>query len=187
MPSGRLVMPTNDVAPKASDIAHNLCRQARFNGSAPMPYSVMQHSLVVAAQMPPHLRWAGLLHDAPEAVMGDVVRPWKPKEFSEREVIILDRILKSFGLPLFADWPDEVNMSLHEADMMAACAEAILLFGEDAREWCKPWVEPTEQIMRDTQAMLPMIRIWYFEPSAAWPSYRRALMEALEAWKVYVS
>ena len=187
MRSGRLVMPDNDVTPTAGDIAHNLCRQVRFNGSSAIQYTVMQHTFVVAAQLPIHLRWAALLHDSTEAIMSDVVRPWKPGEFATTEGILLARICRGFALPAPEDWPEEATMLTHEADMMAACAEAILLFGESAKEWCKPWIEPTEQIMADTHSMLPMSTIWMPQPVPAVQKFVRELGDSMQAWKVYIS
>lgn len=60
------------------DIAEALGRTCRFGGhlSAEVPhYSVAQHACLLADHLPPELRLAGLLHDAHEAILGDVVRP----------------------------------------------------------------------------------------------------------------
>lgn len=84
------------------DIAHHLATAAiRFNGATREPYSVAQHSVWVAdylrtkhARGPkaivvywdgtekivdraPWTEMAGLMHDSPEYVTGDMVRPWK--------------------------------------------------------------------------------------------------------------
>ena len=93
------------------DIAHGLARVARWNGQTlgDHGFSVAQHSLVVeeiAALIQPGLdpRWrlVGLLHDAPEYVIGDMISPFKAalglnyRGFEERlEAAILVR----FGLP----------------------------------------------------------------------------------------
>ncbi|HQP24038.1 MAG TPA: hypothetical protein PLP16_02645, partial [Smithellaceae bacterium] len=59
------------------DIVHSLSLINRFNGAAKFPYSVAQHSLYVAGLLPPELKLQGLLHDAPEAYVGDMVSPLK--------------------------------------------------------------------------------------------------------------
>lgn len=57
------------------DIAHGLAYQCRFNGQTSRFYSIAQHSLMVASRLPNHLKMSGLLHDAAEAYVGDVVQP----------------------------------------------------------------------------------------------------------------
>ncbi len=66
--------------PEAVDfgvIAEHLSKIARFSGATYTPYSVAQHSIVVADALPPELRIYGLLHDAPEAFTGDIPAPFQ--------------------------------------------------------------------------------------------------------------
>jgi hypothetical protein len=58
-------------------IAATLARIARYNGRTPLPYSVAQHSIMVANLLPGPLRRHGLLHDAHEAILGDITAPMK--------------------------------------------------------------------------------------------------------------
>jgi len=61
------------------DIEHIAFRLAyinRFNGSVGA-YSVAQHSVEVAMQLPDYLKLSGLLHDVSEAYIGDITRPLK--------------------------------------------------------------------------------------------------------------
>ncbi|KAB1440348.1 hypothetical protein [Pseudodesulfovibrio senegalensis] len=59
------------------DIAHHLAKLDRYNGAGHYSYSVGQHSLLVADALPKEYKLQGLLHDATEAYLGDVVSPLK--------------------------------------------------------------------------------------------------------------
>lgn len=59
------------------DFAHALARVSRFTGHAAHRYSVASHSLMVADLAPSRLHASGLMHDAIEAVLGDVSSPLK--------------------------------------------------------------------------------------------------------------
>lgn len=66
------------------DIAHSLARQCRFTGHTARHYSVAEHSLHVASivehdlgQRAPGVILAALLHDAHEALTGDLSTPMK--------------------------------------------------------------------------------------------------------------
>lgn len=59
------------------DIAHALAMVNRFNGHTPRPYSVAQHSVLVSRIVQPVLAFEGLMHDASEAYIADLVSPAK--------------------------------------------------------------------------------------------------------------
>ncbi len=59
------------------DIASSLSKICRFGGNIPEFYSVAQHTLLVVELAPQMLKKAAMLHDAPEAYLGDVIKPLK--------------------------------------------------------------------------------------------------------------
>lgn len=74
-----------------ADIAQALSHVCRFAGHLPGFYSVAEHSLHVSAQLrrtygDPTIAIAGLLHDATEAYLGDMVRPLKQAMPAYQEV-----------------------------------------------------------------------------------------------------
>ena len=83
------------------DIAVSLSKQCRFNGHCHGFYSVAQHSLLVSDYCENKL-W-GLLHDAAEAYIGDIVSPVKRQLqlVSNLEQSILRLIAQKYNLP----WP----------------------------------------------------------------------------------
>ena len=104
-----------------ADIAHGLARVARWNGqtSGAHIFSVAQHSLLVEtvarqrARLDRKSRLGVLLHDAPEYVIGDMVR------FSRRH-LALRRGLRS--LPLQFSWQKQVTR--WSLTMPVACMKA---------------------------------------------------------------
>jgi len=59
------------------DIAHHLSLQCRFAGACRGMYSVAQHSVLVSRLCTPPNQLVGLLHDASEAYLQDIIRPLK--------------------------------------------------------------------------------------------------------------
>jgi len=85
------------------EIANNLSKICRWGGAIKPFYSVAQHSILVAHLAPPHLFKAALLHDAPEAWLGDVKKPIKVMigdEYKRLEVIFEAAICKRFDISL---------------------------------------------------------------------------------------
>ena len=110
-------------------VAHALSNLCRFTGHTREYYSVAQHSVLVSSLLPTDLAFAGLLHDAGEALIGDVSKPlqaivsgYKPvKERVEKAVF------EHFGIP----WP--LPKAVKRADRAALLFEMRDLFGYDDR------------------------------------------------------
>ena len=74
------MLPSNDMT--ILDIAHALALINRFTGHTIRPYSVAEHSLLVstiikAQGLPACAQLAALMHDAHEAIVGDMATPSK--------------------------------------------------------------------------------------------------------------
>lgn len=82
--TGRKVHPAQLSAADVSieDIAHHLAHICRFSGACSRFYSVAEHSLLVADILaywgePADVHLQGLMHDAPEYLLGDLSTPLK--------------------------------------------------------------------------------------------------------------
>jgi hypothetical protein len=85
------------------DIAHALSNICRFGGHVREFYSVAQHSVLVSRTVPPDLALCGLLHDASEAYLCDIMRPIKPHfpGYAEVEERLMTAIAQVFDF----QWP----------------------------------------------------------------------------------
>jgi 5'-nucleotidase len=141
------------LAPRAEDldildIAHSLSLQCRFNGHSRVFYSVADHSVRVAENLPRDLALWGLLHDAAEAYLGDLSRPLKSQLeaqwFNDAEDRLLRIIAETYGLA----WP--MPPQVRAADDVLLVTEARDLMREPPADWCleaKPLaarIEPLE-------------------------------------------
>lgn len=120
------------------DIAHALAHICRYNGHCRKFYSVAEHSVLVSrivrAMWPDDLQavWAGLLHDATEAYVGDITTPLKvtmPK-FIELE----DKIGLDIAATFKVQWNKRTVERVKIADMRALSTEARKLF-KDVTHW----------------------------------------------------
>jgi hypothetical protein len=83
-----------------SDIAYHLSKIERYNGACKFSMTVGLHSLMVAEILPVEFKPYGLLHDASEAYLGDVVGPLKDllPGYKEVEANLMQVILLKYGL-----------------------------------------------------------------------------------------
>lgn len=133
-----LLAPTADMIDPL-DIAHSLAHQCRFNGHTTAYYSVAQHCYIVANLVPPEHQLGGLLHDAAEAYVGDMVRPLKQllPDFAEVEHEIWLAICERFNLA------PELPACVHQADLIALATERRDLMPAHPGEWeCLAGIQP---------------------------------------------
>lgn len=109
-----------------ADIAISLSKTCRFGGHCFSFYSVAQHSVLVSKLCPPWLALAGLLHDASEAYLGDVLRELKPEfgDYLAIEKRLQGEIYKRFGIVLsdvdreLIKRHDDVALATEKRDLM---------------------------------------------------------------------
>lgn len=118
-----------------TDLATSLSRLPRFLGNtkAGTPYSVAQHSLLVLRILedqgqPSTILRAGLLHDAHEALMGDIPTPIKAalgEPMRALEGRLQAAVFRRFGLSMtlahhpLLSWADRVALHSERRDLLA--------------------------------------------------------------------
>lgn len=167
-PDGFLRGPGNLFPPAKPDLirylAKGLCRVSRFNGYGGH-YSVAQHSCLVA-DLYPHQEdvnvvLALLLHDAAEAVIGDVPKPWKAilPDFQKLETQVNVELGSKHRLPVPGFTPGTVEEMVSRYDHLAFLYEAACLFGAD---WKKQF--GLEQEPQIPVSSLARIQQWHGLP-----------------------
>lgn len=122
------------------DIAHALSHQCRFGGHTREFYSVAQHSVLVARNVPVQDALWGLLHDASEAYLVDLPTPIKRgsslgDEYRKIECDLMKIICNKFGLP------NEMPESVDRADKIVLVTEVRDLMEAPPLPWpdnCRP-------------------------------------------------
>lgn len=155
------------------DIAAALGKLCRFTGHCQLHYSVAQHCLIVAEQLPPEWRAYGLLHDAHEAMMGDISQPMKQAlrhlgggdALRLLETAIDRAIYAAAGLP----WPlpPAIREAVAQADLVALATERRDVLAPSRRPWQplpdplrtrikpQPWPEATERYLDALDTYVP--------------------------------
>lgn len=153
------------------DIAHGLSLANRYAGHTELPYSVAQHSVMVAGLIPRglNLGLAALLHDAAEAYLGDVVRPIKVapefRFYREAEHHLQGEIEARFGIVGLTQADRGI---IKEADHRMLVSEARDLMPGAFQSW-GDWIHDFEPI---PEAVVP----W---------SHREAEVRFLHAFILY--
>ena len=113
------------------DIAFALSNICRFGGHVEF-YSVAEHCCHICDAAPQHLKLLGLLHDATEAFLGDMVRPLKQQmpEYKRVEDYLWNVIADRFDLP-------RSTHTVKDLDNRALLAERNFLMepGPNTRDW----------------------------------------------------
>jgi len=132
------------------DIAHSLSHICRFGGHTKVFRSVADHGICVANHLmrskdtTPNTRLWGLIHDASEAYIGDIVTPLKRQltGIKELERKIQLRIMERFSLV-----PDDIDEeAVKHADTVMLVSEAFQFFDEKPlHNWTEQFdVEPVD-------------------------------------------
>lgn len=113
------------------DIAHSLSQLCRFNGHTHRFYSVAQHSILCAQQVPEYAKLHALMHDAHEAYVGDITTPvkrnlgpWYNEMTSSLDAIIFER----FGI-------EPHHEVVNHVDLRMMITEAHQLLLADTSDW----------------------------------------------------
>lgn len=115
---------------KIGDVAHATSNICRFVGHTLYFYSVAQHCVHVSNLVPPEYALAGLLHDAPEAYVGDTSRPLKflmddlapgvLDGVEDKILLLMSKKYKfKYPLPPVIKEMDQVALSTEKRDVMA--------------------------------------------------------------------
>jgi hypothetical protein len=146
------------------DIAHALSNICRFGGHTRQFYSVAEHSVYVSHAIDPeHALW-GLLHDAAEAYLGDIIRPIKPyiAMYKVREERVMRVIEQFYNLP---PEPKEI---VKRADNAVLATEGRQVFSDNMTQDWNLEEEP-----------IPGLQIQFWSPSVARAEFMARLDELL--------
>lgn len=151
------------------DIAHALSRICRYTGHTPGHYSVAEHSLLVSRLLIREtgnlsLAYQGLMHDAPEAYVGDLSRPLKTS--SPALSVALEQIESKIWGAICLRHGLNYNLSdvVHEMDTALYLVEMKAIFGEGNRydtryyEAARPVGLPAERAERVFLAVYRQLR-----------------------------
>lgn len=170
--------------PTLADIAVGLGRQSRFAGQTRVFYTVLCHTLVVADLVEPSYRLHALIHDAAEAIMGDVPTTWKPDVFKDLEQQIVEPLSRMLGLWVDRNdgWYPKAQDEVRHADYAALVAEAHVLGHAQAEKWWprSAFDAQAERAVALTERQVNAgNQIRFLDPEAATNAYYDAVLRAV--------
>lgn len=152
------------------DIAHALSNICRWNGQIREFFSVAQHCIYVSYLCNPEDAALGLLHDSPEAYLGDLINPVKHngsmKEYIKLETKFGNTIAKAFGLP---------NLDKTESVEIAD----LLMLGKEAKELGRPIPSKCEEYMNKWKGVLDIMNFEILSPQEARKRYIKRFQELI--------
>lgn len=124
------------------NLAHALSGVNRFNSHTNRMYSVGEHSIHVASQLPPELQLIGLLHDGSEAYIQDIPSPFKQflPDYAAMEELIQNKVYRAFGLD--PEWVRGVYPAVKRIDSMMCEVEATHLLHSGGAGWAEDHGHP---------------------------------------------
>lgn len=128
------------------DVAHALSLLCRYGGHVRRFYSVAEHCVHVSRAVHPDVALAALLHDAPEAYLGDVVRPLKREllrgPYGMAEAKVEAAIALRFGLWDGRGLAPLMDAEVKDADNRILLDERAALLGTSPAPWVVEDLEP---------------------------------------------
>ena len=121
-----------------ADIARALSMQCRYNGHTNRLYTVAEHSVLISQAVCPGHALAGLLHDATEAYLGDMVKPLKKNiaQYIEIEQRLWKVIAVAYGID------PQIPACVAAADARILVDERAALLGPTPAPWGTEHLEP---------------------------------------------
>jgi uncharacterized protein len=136
----------------ALDIAHALSNVCRFTGHVSKFYSVAEHSVRVAEligewKFGKEDQYAGLMHDATEAYISDMARPFKQLPEFRFYRDIEDKLMESLAPAMGVEYPipwmvkkaDEVLLGTEARDLMAPPIDGWHFRYQHLHRKIRPW------------------------------------------------
>ena len=151
-----LVPPIDITTLSIEEVAHSLARLARFSGHTrgAVPYSVAQHSVHVAEHLSgfgQQVELDGLLHDAHEALLGDITSPVKSALRHYGGGYALDELDNTLAAAIHDRFGGGApgRHSVKVVDLRMLATERRDLLGKEAKPWllsvdgatCEPYAE----------------------------------------------
>lgn len=134
-----------------ADIAHSLSMICRYGGHVSRFLSVAEHCVHVSRAVPHEDALWGLLHDASEAYVGDMIRPLKLSmpQYREAEDRVIAAVCERFGLD------SQMPESVREADSRIITNERAVAF------------DKTDPLWRDAQGGALSLEVQCWGPKTA--------------------